>query len=93
MASSQSPADMNTWSAKQAYIALGTGLAAAALEEVDATPMEGFNPKKLDEVLGLTEKGLKSTVLLMLGYRDASKDQTANAKKVRRATKDLFTYL
>ncbi len=93
MVSSQSPADMNTWSAKQAYIALGTGLVAAALEEVDATPMEGFNPKKLDEVLGLTEKGLKSTVLLMLGYRDASKDQTATAKKVRRATKDLFTYL
>ncbi len=88
--SSMPVADVNIWSAKQTYIALGTGLTAAALEGVDATPIEGFNPKKLDEILGLPEKGLRSTVLMMLGYRDVTKDQLANAKKVRRIKDNLF---
>jgi nitroreductase len=79
-----------TWAAKQAYIALGTGLNAAALEEVDSTPMEGFDPAKVDEVLGLKEKGLKSVVMLALGYRDAESDKSATYKKVRRAKEDLF---
>ena len=70
------------WSAKQAYIALGTGLIAAAALHVDATPMEGFNAEKFDEVLGLKEKGLKSVVLLALGYRDDN-DIYAKLKKVR----------
>lgn len=78
------------WAARQAYIALGTGLAAAALEGVDSTPMEGFEPAKLDEVLGLKEKGLKSVVMLALGYRDTVNDPSASYKKVRRAKKDLF---
>ncbi len=90
MVSSMSPADVNNWSAKQAYIALGAGIATAALEEVDATPMEGFNPAKLDQVLGLQAKGLKSTVLLMLGYRDVKNDSLVKAKKVRRAKKDFI---
>ena len=72
-----------TWSAKQAYIALGTGLIAAANLQVDATPMEGFDAEKFDEVLGLEEKGLKSVVLLALGYRDEENDFLANLKKVR----------
>ena len=71
------------WSAKQAYIALGTGLIAAANLQVDATPMEGFDAEKFDEVLGLEEKGLKSVVLLALGYRDEENDFLANLKKVR----------
>jgi len=71
------------WSAKQAYIALGTGLIAAAALHVDATPMEGFNTEKFDEVLGLKEKGLKSVVLLALGYRDEENDKYAKLKKVR----------
>jgi len=83
-------ADKVTWSMKQAYIALGVGLAAAALEEVDSTPMEGFDPSKVDEILGLKEKGLKSAVMLMLGYRDTATDTLVTMKKVRRATKDLF---
>ena len=78
------------WATKQAYIALGTGLVAAASEEVDSTPMEGFDPAKLDEVLGLRAQGLKSVVLLALGYRDAVADATAGYKKVRRAKSDLF---
>lgn len=71
------------WSAKQAYIALGTGLIAAANLQVDATPMEGFNAEKFDEVLGLKEKGLKSVVLLALGYRDEENDFLAKLEKVR----------
>ncbi|MBP4138362.1 NAD(P)H-dependent oxidoreductase [Flavobacterium geliluteum] len=72
-----------TWSAKQAYIGLGTGLIAAANLEVDSTPMEGFDTEKFDSILGLKEKGLKSVVLLALGYRDAENDYMVNLKKVR----------
>lgn len=75
--------------AKQSYIALGTALIAAAEQEVDATPMEGFNPAAVDEILGLAARGLRSTVLLPLGYREADKDWLVNMKKVRR-TNDKF---
>ena len=78
------------WAARQAYIALGTALAAAALEKIDATPMEGFNPEEVDRILHLREKGLRSVTLLVLGYRDSEKDYLANAKKVRRSKNDLF---
>ena len=59
---------MKGWTARQAYIALGVGLVSAAVEEVDATPMEGFDNAVLDEVLGLKEKGLSSVVMMALGY-------------------------
>ena len=75
--------------AKQSYIALGTALIAAAEQEVDATPMEGFTPAAVDEILGFSALGLRSTVLLPLGYREADKDWLVNMKKVRR-TKDKF---
>ncbi len=71
------------WATKQAYIALGTGLAAAAELRIDSTPMEGFNPAKFDAILGLKEQGLRSVVLLSLGYRNATKDPFVNAAKVR----------
>ncbi len=80
---SRSPEENFVWATKQAYIALGTGLAAAAELRIDSTPMEGFDPKKYDDILGLKEKGLRSIVLLSLGYRDAEKDPFANATKVR----------
>ena len=79
----RSPEDLQTWAAKQTYIALGFALVAAATEEVDATPMEGFNPDGLDEVLGLKALGLHASVILPLGYRDAANDYLSNAKKVR----------
>ena len=72
-----------TWEQKQAYIGLGFALAAAAVEQVDCTPMEGFVPTKVDEVLNLNELGLKSVLVLPLGYRDSSNDYLANSKKVR----------
>ncbi|MBC3935329.1 NAD(P)H-dependent oxidoreductase [Undibacterium rugosum] len=75
--------------ARQAYIGLGTALIAAAEEQVDATPMEGFDPDKLDEILDLRAQGLRSVVILPLGYREEDKDWLVNLKKVRR-TKENF---
>ncbi len=75
--------------ARQAYIGLGTALIAAAEEQVDATPMEGFDPDKLDEILDLRAQGLRSVVILPLGYREEDKDWLVNLKKVRR-TKESF---
>lgn len=70
--------------ARQAYIALGSALIAAAYEEVDSTPMEGFDPEALDAILGLRAQGLRSVVILPLGYRLADKDWLVNLEKVRR---------
>jgi len=71
--------------ARQAYIGLGTALIAAAEEQVDTTPMEGFDPKAVDEILGLQERGLRSVLLLPLGYRADEGDWLVNLKKVRRS--------
>lgn len=87
---SSSPEDLHAWAAKQAYIALGFGLAAAAVEAIDSTPMEGFNPAGVNEVLGLEAKGLSAVCILALGYRDTAQDYLANAKKVRRDKEKLF---
>jgi nitroreductase / dihydropteridine reductase len=85
--------DTIAWAKKQAYIALGFGLVAAAEVGVDSTPMEGFNPAAVDEILGLKAKGLASTVILALGKKDVANDYLANAKKVRRASADFFEFI
>lgn len=90
---SKSTEELFQWTSKQVYIALGTGLAAAALAEVDSTPMEGFNPAELDKILKLKEKGFRSVVLLPLGYRDDKNDSLVNAKKVRWDRKEFVEYL
>ena len=88
---SQRPQQENyEWAARQSYIAFATAIAAAAEERVDATPMEGFNNAKLDELLGLKAKGLKSITLLPLGYRDAENDWLVKFPKVRRQKENLF---
>jgi len=74
--------------ARQAYIGLGTAMIAAAAEGVDATPMEGFDPAKVDEILGLSAQGLRSVILLPLGYRETGKDWLEKLPKVRRASAD-----
>ena len=79
--------------ARQAYIGLGTALLAAAEEQVDATPMEGFTPEKVDEILGLRAKGLRSVLLLPLGYRQAEGDWLVNLKKVRRPLDRFVTHI
>ena len=81
---------LQIWAAKQTYIALGFTLVAAASEEIDATPMEGFIPHAVDEALGLKELGLHSAVAVTLGYRDAANDYLSGAKKVRRASEKLI---
>jgi nitroreductase len=85
-----SKTDYSNWAARQAYIALGMGLAAAAINEVDACPMEGFDQPTMDKVLGLKEKGLRSVVLMAVGYRDEKNDRLAHAKKVRKTSDKLF---
>jgi len=70
--------------ARQAYIAFGIATVAAAEAGVDCTPMEGFDPAKLDEILGLRARGLRSVVILPLGYRADEGDWLANLAKVRR---------
>jgi nitroreductase/dihydropteridine reductase len=77
--------------ARQAYIALGIAMVAAAEQEVDSTPMEGFDPSKVDDILGLKARGLRSVVLLPLGYRDASGDWLLPMKKVRKSTEILVS--
>jgi len=77
--------------ARQAYIGLGTALIAAAEELVDSTPMEGFDPKALDEILGLQARGLRSVAILPLGYRADEGDWLQNLKKVRRPREQFIT--
>ena len=78
------------FAAQQAFIGLGFGLAAAAELKVDSSPMGGFNPAAVDEILGLKEKGLRSVAILALGYRDAANDWLVNLKKVRRPKAEMF---
>ena len=88
----QQDAEVNfNHAAKQAYIAFSQAMTAAAFQGVDSTPIEGFDPKAVDEILSLKEKGLRSCVLLTLGYRDAEKDWLVNLKKVRKSKEDLVT--
>jgi nitroreductase len=77
--------------ARQAYIAFSQALAAAAFEGVDSTPMEGFDATALDEILQLRSKGLRSCVMLALGYRDEENDWLVNLKKVRKEKSELIT--
>lgn len=77
--------------ARQAYIGLGLALAQAAELKVDSTPMEGFDNAKLDELLDLESKGLKSVLLMPLGYRDADGDWLVSMKKVRKPVDEFVT--
>ena len=75
--------------ARQAYIGLGMALAQAAELKVDCTPMEGFDNDALDELLGLRSKGLRSVVIMPIGYRDTTNDWLVNMKKVRIPKEDF----
>lgn len=79
--------------ARQSYIGLGFALFTAALEAIDSTPMEGFDSKKLDDLLELNKKGLKSTCILALGFRAAEKDWLVNLEKIRIPMADFVTVL
>lgn len=90
--SKKETASIQTWNAKQAYIALGQLLHTCALLELDATPMEGFEPAALDELLKLEQKGLHSVLICTIGKR-ASDDKYQFLSKVRRPKNSLFTEL
>ena len=77
--------------ARQTYIAFMAAITQAAYDDVDNTPIEGFDPDALDKILGLRKKGLRSTLLLPLGYKDADKDWLVNLVKVRKPLKELVT--
>lgn len=85
----QSLEAQSNWTAKQTYIALGNLLAACGEMKIDACPMEGFEPAKVNEILGLEEKGLNAAVLCTLGYR-SDEDETKDAPKVRKSIETLF---
>lgn len=74
--------EVDAWARNQAYIILGTLMSTCAQERMDSCPMEGFIPEKMDELLDLKSQGLKSVLLLPVGYR-ADDDMFADMKKVR----------
>lgn len=86
---SMNPIQMEIWTSKQTYIALGTILAASAELQIDSSPMEGFDKSKYDQILGLKEMGLTSSVMVALGYRDPA-DPFLAFKKVRKPLEELF---
>jgi len=79
----------NTWTSKQAYIALGNLLNVAADLKIDVTPMEGFESKKYNELLGLEKLGLNASIVAAIGYRHDD-DATQHYTKVRKSNENLF---
>lgn len=84
-----SPKEQSIWAAKQTYIALGNLLSAAANLKIDTCPMEGFDAAKYDEILGLKDKGLTTSVIATVGFR-STEDQLQYAAKVRKDKEELF---
>jgi len=86
---SQSPEQIETWVSKQAYIALGFGLVSAAVLDIDACPMEGFSPADFDRILDINKLGLKSKVIMAVGYR-SEEDKYQHLAKVRQKKEDFI---
>lgn len=84
----KSSSQIRDWMINQLYLTLGALLTVCAVEKIDSCPMEGFEPEKYDELLGLDKKGLQSVIVLPVGYRDES-DFFINLKKVRRGVNEL----
>lgn len=87
------PSDIKgNWTTKQVYLAFGNAMQAAAELQIDTCPMEGFEPEKYNEILGLDEKNQNAAVVLAIGYR-SKEDETQHYAKVRKSKAELFTYL
>lgn len=82
----------NIWNSKQTYLALGNLLNAAAELKIDVTPMEGFSPVDVNEILGLNALGLNASLIATVGYRH-TEDATQHLKKVRKSNEELFITL
>jgi nitroreductase len=86
---SKAEEEVHAWALNQAYLSLGTLLTVCATEEIDACPMEGFEPDKYDELLNLEAHNLKSVLALPVGYR-AEDDMFSEFKKVRRPLDEVI---
>jgi len=82
----------NTWASKQTYLALGNLMNAASELKIDVTPMEGFEPTQVNEILGLGKLGLNASLLATIGYRH-EEDATQHYAKVRKSNEELFINL
>lgn len=80
------------WASRQAYIALGNFMTSCALLGVDTCPMEGIQPEKYDEVLGLVDSGYKTVLACPAGFR-AADDNYSALKKVRFKNEELVRYI
>jgi nitroreductase/dihydropteridine reductase len=80
------------WAINQVYLAMGNLLTICAVEQLDACPMEGFSPDSYDELLNLSSKGLRSVLVLPIGYR-AEDDIFSGFKKVRRDMENSIIYI
>lgn len=81
-----------TWSKNQIYIALGNLMTTCASLRIDTCPMEGFQPAKYNEILGLDKLDLTAVLVCPIGYRSES-DKYASLKKVRYSKEDLVIKL
>lgn len=84
--------EMQQWTAKQAYLALGTILAACAMLKIDACPMEGFVSGEYNEILGLSKQNLDAVIVVPIGFR-AQDDINQTNKKVRRPLAEMVVRL
>lgn len=89
---SRTEEELDIWTSKQAYIGLGILLETAALNQIDACPMEGFDNQKFDEILGLKDKNLHSVVMATVGFR-AQEDAYQHHVKVRKPKEELFIHI
>ena len=74
--------DIFDWATKQSYIALGNLMTTASLLDIDSCPIEGINPEKYDEVLGISNSKYATICACALGFRSVE-DKYQNLKKVR----------
>ena len=81
--------EIEAWAKNQAYLAMGNLLTICAMLKIDSCPMEGFNPEKFDEILGLDKLKLKSVLVMPIGYR-SEEDFMASLKKVRKPIEDMI---
>lgn len=83
--------EIEAWAKNQAYLAMGNLLTVCAMLKIDSCPMEGFNPDKFDEILGLNKLNLKSVLVMPIGYRSED-DFMASLKKVRKPIEDMIIF-
>ena len=80
--------EITIWAAKQAYLTMGNLLTVCAVEEIDACPIEGFQPDQYDSYLNLSAKGLQSVLVMAVGHRSVD-DAFSELKKVRRGVDEI----